>query len=227
MMEQQIPKAQQFRAQLQESLRAEIMNFATIQVSKNQRVYLRGDPAERIYFIECGQIKLLKLSPEGKECVLTILTAGDLFGETCLADPHPRQESAMVMRDARLIRIPRAEFLRHLSRHALMDGFVQYLVARIAEQQQVIAHLITVDSEHRLGETLLLLAHKLGQPDPRSTRIEQRITHEELSEMVGTTRPRVTKFMLKFRGLGLIEVSPERGLIVKEQQLADYLAQLA
>lgn len=133
----------------------------------------------------------------------------------------------MVMKDAGLIRIPRTEFLMHLSRHSLVEGFVQYLVTRIAEQQQIIAHLITVDSEHRLGETLLLLAHKLGQPDPRSTRIAQRITHEELSEMVGTTRPRVTKFMLKFRGLGLIEVSPERGLIVKEQQLADYLAQLA
>jgi CRP-like cAMP-binding protein len=87
----------------------------------------------------------------------------------------------------------------------------------------VITNLITVDSEHRLGETLLLLAHKLGQPDPLSTRIEQKITHEELSEMVGTTRPRITSFMQKFRRLGLVEMSREHFLIIKDQKLSDYL----
>ncbi|MGZ5437412.1 MAG: helix-turn-helix domain-containing protein [Pyrinomonadaceae bacterium] len=50
------------------------------------------------------------------------------------------------------------------------------------------------------------------------------MTHEELSEMVGTTRPRVTAFMLQFRALGLIEITPEHFLIIREKQLADYLA---
>ncbi len=104
---------------------------------------------------------------------------------------------------------------------------MQYLASRVGDQQQIISHLITVDSEHRLGETLLLLARTLGHPDPRGTRIDQKITHEELSEMVGTTRPRITAFMLRFRGLGLIEVSPEHFLVIKETELADYLARVA
>ncbi len=101
------------------------------------------------------------------------------------------------------------------------------LVRRVAEQQETIATLVTVDSEHRLAATLLHLARKLGVPDPHRLRIEQQITHQELSEMVGTTRPRVTGFLRKFRELGLIVVSKEGFLIVKQHRLADYLQRTA
>jgi len=70
----------------------------------------------------------------------------------------------------------------------------------------------------------LSLAHKLGRRDYRSTRIELRITHDELAMMVGTTRPRITKFMQEFRALDLIEVTPDHFLVVKESKLSDYLA---
>jgi CRP/FNR family cyclic AMP-dependent transcriptional regulator len=98
---------------------------------------------------------------------------------------------------------------------------VQRLAVRIADQQQVIANLVTADSEQRLGKTLLQLARKLGKQDPRSIRIERKISHEELSEMVGATRPRISKFMQRFRVLGLIETSAERFLIIKEKKLTD------
>jgi CRP/FNR family transcriptional regulator, cyclic AMP receptor protein len=203
-----------------------MLNFATLHVRKHQHVYTCGDPAGSVYFIESGHIKLRMLSPEGKECLLAILTPGDTFGELCLAASSPRQDTATAMEDTILKRIPCAQFFLHLSTNSLIEGFVQYLATRVGDQQQVIANLITVDSEHRLGKTLLLLANKLGQPDPRSTRIKKRITHEELSEMVGTTRPRITAFMLKFRGLGLIDISPDRSLIVREKQLSEYLTGL-
>jgi len=75
---------------------------------------------------------------------------------------------------------------------------------RVADQQQVIANLVTVDSEIRLSETLRQLAKKFGKKDPRSIRIELRISHEELATMVGTRRPRISVFMQRFRILGLI-----------------------
>ena len=86
---------------------------------------------------------------------------------------------------------------------------------------------LRVDSEQRLGKTLLQLARTLGKKDPRSIRIEQKISHEELSEMVGTTRPRISLFMQRFRNLGLIEKNREHFLIIKENKLIDYLAQIA
>ena len=72
---------------------------------------------------------------------------------------------------------------------------MRYLAVRVADQQQIIANLVTVDSEQRLGQTLLQFARIMGKKDPNSIRIELRISHEELSEMVGTTRPRVSLFM--------------------------------
>jgi CRP/FNR family transcriptional regulator, cyclic AMP receptor protein len=76
---------------------------------------------------------------------------------------------------------------------------------------------VTVDSEQRLGQTLLQLARTMGKKDPRSIRIELRISHEELSEMVGTTRPRISMFMQRFHNLGLIETNREHLLIIKER----------
>jgi CRP-like cAMP-binding protein len=122
--------------------------------------------------------------------------------------------------------IPCAQFFTWLSRDTLLEGFVQYLALRIADQQAIIANLVTVDSEQRLGQTLLDLARKLGQQDPRSLRIEQRITHEELAAMIGTTRQRVCGFMRHFRELGLIELSTERFLVVKEAKLTAYLERI-
>jgi len=213
-----------FTQQLRRSLERVTHSFPTLHIHKHQQIYVCGDPADAVYFIESGQVKLLMLSPDGKECLLAIQTAGDTFGELCLADAGTRRETAIAMEDSVLRRLPCSSFFQHLCRNSLVEGFVRYLAARVGDQQQVIANLITVDSEHRLGETLLFLAHKLGQPDPRSTRIEHKITHEELAEMVGTTRPRITSFMLAFRARGLIEITAEHFLVIKEKKLSEYLS---
>jgi CRP-like cAMP-binding protein len=227
MMIQTTHEPDDFKKRLLDSFQLESQKFTTMRLARHAQVYVCGDPAETVFFIESGQVKLLMLSPQGKECLLALHTAGDLFGELCLEGPGRRQETATVMEAAILKCIPRDKLFLHLTSHLLLEGLVQYLAARLAEQHRVMGTLLMVNSEHRLGETLLVLARKLGQPDPRSTRIEHKITHEELSEMVGTTRPRITEFMLKFRGLGLIGMSPEHFLIVREEKLSDYLSRIA
>ena len=226
-MIQETPQAERFKQQLRDSLRREAFNTRAIKIAKHDHVYTCGDQDETVYFIESGQIKLLMLSPEGRECLLAIHTAGDIFGELCLSGLGARMETATAMQDTILKQIPCSKFFVRLGRDALFEGFVQYLAVRIADQQQVIANLVTVDSEQRLGKTLLQLARKLGKKDPRSIRIELKISHEELSEMVGTTRPRVSLFMQRFRNLGLIETNTEHFLVIKEKRLTDYLAQIA
>ena len=160
-----------------------------------------------VYFIERGQIKLLMLSSEGKECLLAIHSAGDIFGELCLSGLGSRLETATAMEETILKKIPCSQFLARLSRDSLLEGFVRYMAVRIADQQEVIANLVTVDSEQRLGKTLLQLARTLGKKAPYGTRIELKMSHDELSEMVGTTRPRISLFMQRFRNLGLIETN--------------------
>lgn len=226
-MIQETPQAELFQQQLRDSLRDETRGSRSIKIAKNAHVYTCGERDETVYFIESGQIKLVVLSPQGKECILAIHTSGDVFGELCLSGLGLRVETATTMEETNLKMVPCSKFFARLTRDSLLEGFVQYLAVRIADQQQVIANLVTVDSEQRLGKTLLQLARKLGKKDPRSIRIEHRISHEELSEMVGTTRPRISEFMQRFRKLGLVEVSEEHYLIVKENMLSDYLARIA
>jgi CRP-like cAMP-binding protein len=216
-----------FKQQMRDSLQRETRNTSAIRVAKNDNVYTIGEQVELVYFIESGEVKLVMLSSEGKECTLTIHSSGDIFGELCLSGLAGRLETATAMEDTVLKQIPCARFLERLGRDSLLEGFVKYLTVRVADQQEVIANLVTVDSEQRLGKTLLQLARKLGKKDPRSIRIELRISHEELASMVGTTRPRISVFMQRFRNLGLIETSLEHHLIIKETKLTAYLASIA
>jgi len=166
-------------------------------------------------------------SSEGRECLLAIHSSGDVFGELCLSGFAGRVETATAMVDMLLKTVPSQMFLERLATDSLLEGFVKYLAVRMADQQSIIANLITVDSEQRLGKTLLQLANHLGKKGPHGSRIELRISHEELSNMIGTTRPRVSVFMQRFRNLGLIEFSEEHYQIVKEDKLTAYLASMA
>ena len=226
-MIQQTPQAEEFKQQLRDSLQRETLNSRAVKIARHANVYNCGDQDEMVYFIETGQVKLLMLSSEGRECILAIHSAGDIFGELCLSGLGARLETATAMKQTSLKQIPCSQFFARLSRDSLFEGFVRYLAVRIADQQQVIANLVTVDSEQRLGKTLLQLARTLGKKDPRSIRIELKISHEELSEMVGTTRPRISLFMQRFHNLGLIETNRDHFLIVKEKKLTDYLVQIA
>ena len=224
---QQTPQSDEFKQQLRDSLQRETLNTRAVKIARHANVYTCGDQDEMVYFIESGQIKLLMISSEGRECLLAIHSGVDIFGELCLSGLGARLETATAMKATTVKQIPCSQFFARLSRDALFEGFVRYLAVRIADQQQVIANLVTVDSEQRLGQTLLQLARTMGKKDPRSIRIELKISHEELSEMVGTTRPRVSMFMQRFRNLGLIETNKEHFLIIKEHKLSSYLAQIA
>jgi CRP/FNR family cyclic AMP-dependent transcriptional regulator len=224
---QDYPETDLFKKQMRESLQREVKNSRAVKIAKHANVYTAGEQDEMVYFVESGQVKLLMLSSEGKECLLAIHPSGNVFGELCLSGSAGRLETAMAMEDTLLKAVPCSQFLKRLATDSLLEGFVKYLAVRVADQQEVIANLVTVDSEQRLGKTLLHLARQLGKKGPSSTRIELRISHEELSNMIGTTRPRVSVFMQRFRNLGLIEISEEHHLIVEENKLTGYLESIA
>lgn len=221
------PETNLFKEQMRESLQRETRNSRAIKIPNHENVYTIGEQDEMVYFVETGQVKLSMISSEGRECLLAIHTAGDIFGELCLSGIAGRLETATAMEDTRLKKIPCARFLERLAADSLLEGFVKYLAVRVADQQAVIANLVTVDSEQRLGKTLLQLARRLGEKGPSSTHIALRISHEELSNMIGTTRPRISVFMQRFRNLDLIEISEEHHLIIKEDKLTAYLASIA
>lgn len=149
-MNQPLDHFDQFNLLLQASLRQAAQDCRAIALKKHAHVYTCGDQAKTVYFIESGQIKLVMLTPDGRECLLSILTNGDIFGELCLSGLSERQETATAMVASVVWAMPCAQFLLLLSCDELLPDFIQYLTARIADQQQVIANLITVDSKQRL-----------------------------------------------------------------------------
>lgn len=225
-MIQDYPETALFKEQMRASLQREVRNSRAIKIAKHGNVYVAGDEDEMVYFVASGQVKLVMISSEGRECLLAIHTSGDVFGELCLSGTTGRLETAIAMEETLLQKVPCGRFLERLAADSLLEGFVKYLAVRVADQQEIIANLVTVDSEQRLGKTLLHLARQLGKKGRRSTRIELRISHEELSNMIGTTRPRVSVFMQRFRNLDLIELTEEHHLIVKEDKLTAYLTSI-
>ena len=126
-MIQQTPEAERFKQQMRDSLQHETLNSRAVTIARHTNVYTCGDQDEMVYFIETGQIKLLLLSPEGKECLLAIHSGGDIFGELCLAGLGARHETAVAMKQTKIKQIPCAQFFARLSRDSLSEGFIRYL----------------------------------------------------------------------------------------------------
>jgi CRP/FNR family transcriptional regulator, cyclic AMP receptor protein len=171
--------------------------------SKNKVVFAQDDRCEAVYYLEKGKVKLTVISEQGKEAVVALLAGGDFFGEGCLAGQTVRMATALTMEDSTIIRIEKAAMVQALhDRAEFSEKFMAHLLARNVRIEADLVDQLFNSSEKRLARVLLLLANagKEAKPEP----ILARISQATLAEMIGTTRPRVSYFMNKFRKLGLI-----------------------
>ncbi|MEX5635162.1 Crp/Fnr family transcriptional regulator [Parafrankia sp. FMc2] len=178
-----------------------------MKVERNEVIYTEGESGEDLFFVEAGRVKVARSSICGKGCLLDLYVPGEIFGESCLSSPL-RTETATAMMSSSLYRIPRRRFLVTMGEGRIpLEDWLRYLTARLTDQKRLITLMVTKESEQRLAAILWRLARRLGKPDPLnplSIRIPQMITHQELAEMVGTTRSRIGYFLKHFRDLGLI-----------------------
>lgn len=173
---------------------------------KSQVVFTQGDPADAIFYIQKGKVKLTVVSDSGKEAVIAILANGDFLGEGCLAGRPLYLGTATAMTECSIVRLQKSSMLRLLHEApAFSELFVSYLLSRNIRIEEDLVDQLFNSSEKRLARVLLLLANfgKEGKPEPVIAKISQ----ETLAEMIGTTRSRVSFFMNKFRKLGFIEYS--------------------
>ncbi len=182
---------------------AEIVDYPA-----GETVYSQGDPADAVFFVQSGSVKLSVLSASGKEAVVGTLGGGDFLGEGALAGQPVRLATAVALAPSRIRVVPKAEMIRLLhEQHAMSDRLIAHLLTRNGRLEEDLVDQLFNASEKRLARTLLLLA-RYGKPDgPR--RVLPRISQEVLAQMVGTTRSRVNFFMNKFRRLGFIEYNGE------------------
>ena len=175
---------------------------------KKQVVFAQSDPADAIFYIQKGKVKLTVVSDNGKEAVIAILGAGDFLGEGCLAGRSLYLGTATAMSECSIVRLQKSSMIRVLHEEpAFSEMFVSYLLSRNIRIEEDLVDQLFNSSEKRLARVLLLLANfgKECKPEPVIARISQ----ETLAEMIGTTRSRVSFFMNKFRKLGFIEYNGE------------------
>lgn len=170
-----------------------------------QVIFSQGDPADTVYYIQKGSVRISTLSKQGKEATLALLGEGDFLGEECIANSHHRRlTSATAIAEGSVLAIPRHTMIALLkAEHAFSEMFVAFLLARNASFQEALANQLFNSSEKRLARILLQLA-QVGKSGTQDT-VVPKISQEMLAEMVGTTRARVNFFMNRFRKMGFVE----------------------
>ena len=186
-------------------LREAGLGRTVVDLKKNQVLFSQGDPADAVFYIQKGSVKLTVLSQGGKEATLSLLEAGNFVGEGCVAAAeYVRVINAKALTRATLLRIEKKEMIRALhEERSLADLFVSFLIDRNARIQEDLVDQLFNSSEKRLARVLLLLA-QFGK-EKKSESVIPKISQEVLAEMIGTTRSRVTFFMNRFRKLGYID----------------------
>lgn len=174
-----------------------------VQYRKDEVVFAQGDPADTIYYIQKGRLKVVVISEQGKEAVVGMLEPGQFFGEGCMNGHSLRIATTTAMEACLVTAITKTAMLAVLhSEPKFSELFMAHLLTRNSRIEEDLIDQLFNSSEKRLARLLLLLANfgKEGTPQPISPNISQ----ETLAEMIGTTRSRVIFFMNKFRKLGFI-----------------------
>ena len=171
---------------------------------KGQTVFSQGDPADSVFYVQDGQVKVFVISEQGKEAVVALHGSGNFFGEGCLTGQPRRLATVEAIADSVIMRLAKASMVSVLRNEPkFSERFMAYLLARNARVEEDLVDQLFNSSEKRLARVLLLMANfgNEGTPQP----IIAKVSQETLAEMIGSTRSRVSTFMNKFRKLGFIQ----------------------
>ena len=171
---------------------------------KNETIFRQGDPADAVFYIQKGKVKITVISEHGKEAVVALLGPDEFCGEGCLIGQPLRISTATAMTDCEIMRLEKAAIIRVLHEEpTFSEMFLSHLLMRSMRVEEDLVDQLFNSSEKRLARALLLLANfgRESRPEPVIAKVSQ----ETLAELIGTTRSRVSFFMNKFRKLGLID----------------------
>ena len=186
---------------------------SVLEYGAERTIFAQGDPADSVWYLHHGRVKLAVTSQQGKEAIVSVLGDNEFFGEGCLAGQAMRISTATALSDCTLYRIEKALMVRLLhEQHGISELFITHLLSRNTRFEEDLVDQLFNSSEKRLARILLLLAH-FGK-ESRIETVHPGINQEHLAQMVGTTRSRVSHFMNKFRTLGFIDYAGNGALTV-------------
>lgn len=217
-----MPAPQEIEDRLIELVRRQAHRFRAIRLDKGGGVYSAGDRDTTIYYLEEGTVKISVPTSAGRSCLLDFHRAPMIFGEIPGMNGE-RADMAVARTPVLLRKIPKSDFMEMMRNDDLLLTFTIYLGRRISEYQQVVTEFATCSAEARLAATLIRLGRKLGYMQSGELCLDEPLSCQDLSEMVGTTRSRVGYFLARFRALNFLSDDPHCRLRIREKRLTAYL----
>jgi len=185
-----------------------------LEYGADRNIFMQGQPADSVFYLRRGKVKLSVTSEQGKEAIIAILGNGNFFGEGCLAGQPLRSATSTAVTDCTLMRISKPVMSRMLhDQHEISELFIAHLLSRNIRFEGDLVDQLFNNSEKRLARILLLLSH-FGE-ESRGETVFPGISQEHLAQMVGTTRSRVSQFMNKFKKRGFINYNSSGELTVQ------------
>jgi CRP/FNR family transcriptional regulator, cyclic AMP receptor protein len=187
-------------------------------------IFLRGDPAQSIYFLRAGLVKTSTLTESGEETILAVHKPSEIFGELCMCKGE-RREQASAMEESEIVEIHLQDLITRLQQERqLMSEFLTNVCQHLAQAYEQMEMLTLETTLGRVAHQLLQFAEDFGTPTPDGTEIDHYFSQEELARIVGASREGVSSSLNRLRTLGLVSYSRKGLITIKTKALATHLS---
>lgn len=194
-----------------------------VRVARKQFLYFPEDPSDSVYLLKEGRVKISKISDDGKEITLAILEPGEIFGELAILDEGPRQTLAEALDDALIYAINRQDFIGFIeTKPDLAFRLTKLIGLRRREIESKIEELVFRDVPSRLATLLIQLASNHGMPDQKGMRLNLKLTHQDLGNLIGSTRETTTTWLNEFRKKGFIDFDRRQIIVCDLKELKEF-----
>ena len=192
---------------------------------KGEVLFFEGEPGDALYIVNTGTVKVYRVAEDGREKTLALLGAGEFFGEMALLDEGPRSAIAETLEPCELYLLHRNDFLATLGENpSIALQIIRVLSLRIRQMNAQIMDIVFRDVRGRVASTLVDLCNRHGVPTPSGKRIDLKLTHQELANLVGTARETVSRILAELQDLHCLTVDG-RYLVLKDmKKLEEYAA---
>ncbi len=192
--------------------------LAAASYKKKEAIFSEGEPPDWFYIVSSGKVKITKISHEGKEIILEVISPSDIFGGVAVLKNFPYPANAVAMEDTEVIKISRKNLMRLVDRFPnLMYCIALQLGDRMKSSYDSLKNIALERVEARIAALLLKLAGKVGVETKDGLLIDMRLTKQDVADMVGTTVETSIRTFSKFKKEGLV-VDADGKIIIKDRE---------
>lgn len=195
----------------------------TNRYKKGQTLFIEGSHPHGIFCISSGNIKLTQQSSDGKETLVRVVTKGDVLGHRSLFSDNAYHATATAIEDTRVCFIDKSFIMDMIrSQPSIAMNVIEKLSRDMGAAEHRISSMHTKNVRERLAELLLLLKESHGISEETRTRIDIRLTREEMATMIGTAPETLIRFITEFKDEGIIEQEGKTLFIKDSQKLSEW-----